>query len=241
MMETQDRAPGALIVVLLKIGDELIRLRDEEAITLFTADNTIRLRRLLKVSVDGVKHERDKKENVGARRKKAIIDAISTADAASALAELWWALAAEHGRGGDRNTVPINNRLLPEGELAAVSQTVLAFLQRKQNSAELRSTPNLCVVLAMWREIGGADEARNWVQQNLDKPDAVAGLIDGVMGKGRAVGAREWARTLEVNPFPDMVDLYELERSAKLFLGNPDHQIRSLLERFLNLRTLKTM
>jgi len=198
---------------VLKLGDKLIAVKDEEVIGgLLPWDNEQRVMRILGRSLDSIGDEGD--------RLRVLTEAIESECGLLTVTEFAHFLGREHGMFGaesreDKQQTP----LLPEENvkkvLNKVNRTIIAASE-EDGESELAKNPFSLLIVRNWSEIGSETTAGRWVRRQAKRDEFLLGLLDQASSKIRSHGMsdRVVRETLTVDTrFLDrFVNLKQLKR-----------------------------
>jgi hypothetical protein len=174
LLDSIDRIGPQLLMALLKLGDEIIERRDEEAGFYFMTNQ----QRLGPVLIRLFEHT----------DRASIRDAIEAAvdDPEVAVGTAAYAIAyigADHGLVWRRSNEAKSEPVLAQSEVEGLGGKLAMKIQKLARLDALPITSMIDIVLRVWATFGAKNEARAWVEKNLSEPATFAKIAFSQMGE----------------------------------------------------------
>ena len=206
VLDSIDRIGPELLRALLKLGDQIIKIRDEEA-GFFLMNNQQRLgpiliRILEHTDVDSI---RDAIE--------AAVDDPQLGVGAAAYVVAY--IGADHGLVWQRSNEARSEPILSRSEVERIGSKLARKIEELGRSNTLSITSTIDIVLRVWTTFGAADEARAWIDENLCDPATFAKIAFSQMGEVSSSSAPYRYRELRGRIDEELFDLRKMLRLAK--------------------------
>jgi hypothetical protein len=211
ILDKHDRAEPALLTVLLRLGDEIVLLKDEEA-DFFLMTNRMRVGSVLRILIGLV----DASKLHSALMTSLEQETLAIGVAAIAIGYL----AGEHGLGPFRNTDSRGPPHLSRTQVEGIAEKFTTRLGDLARQDELPVTALVDTVLSVWAAFAPTDEIRAWVARRLMEPPSFVNLVFSQMSEVSSSAAPYRYRTLRDEIDEGVFNLDELVRLAKGYLSS---------------------
>ena len=226
VLDSINRIGPQLLKALLKLGDQIIEIRDGEA-GFYLMTNQQRLGPILVRIFEHTEHDtiRDVIE--------AAVDDPHLGVGAAAYVLAY--IGADHGLVWQRSSEARSEPILSRADVERIGSKLARKIEELGHTNNFPITSTIDIVLRVWTTFGAKDEARAWINKNLCDPATFAKIAFSQMGEVSSSSPPYRYRELRGGIDEELFDLRKMLRLAKKHQNSEvlDMKDREDLQRFV--------
>lgn len=226
VLDSIDRIGPQLLKALLKLGDQIIEIRDEEA-GFFLNNNQQRLGPILTRIFEHIDGDRIR------HAIEAAVDDPQLGVGAAAYVVAY--IGADYGLVWQRSNEARSEPILSRSDVEQIGSKLASKIEQLARSNTLPITSTIDIVLRVWTTFAAGDEARAWIDKNLCDPATFARIAFSQMGEVSSSNPPYRYRELRGKIDEELLDLRKMLRLAKKHQNSEalDMKDREDLRRFV--------